>query len=127
LYDWHLDKLLSSYGRYKCVSAIENTFHVNYVTEKIFDAYAVGAIPVYYSSSQHSINKMLGLKCFIDGSAKSVEELADEILDLSITSEVCDMMEQDAFSILTRVKNAQMISDEVSSRATRLIKALGCQ
>ena len=127
LHDWHLDKLLSSYGRYKCVSAIENTFHVNYVTEKIFDAYAVGGIPVYYSSSQHSINKKLGLKCFIDGSSKSVEELAEVILDLSITSELCEMMEEDALSILLRVKNVQMISDEVTSRATRLIKALGLQ
>lgn len=53
--DWHLDKLAALDGRTRIVSALENTLVGNYVTEKVFDAYAVGAIPLYYAGSRHRL------------------------------------------------------------------------
>jgi hypothetical protein len=50
---WHLDKLASLAGRTRLCSAIENTHQNRYITEKLFDAFAVGAIPVYSAGPRH--------------------------------------------------------------------------
>ena len=53
--DWHLDKIAQLKGRARIVSAYENTHHRSYVSEKIFDAFAVGGIPGYYAGPQHRV------------------------------------------------------------------------
>jgi hypothetical protein len=57
--DWHLDKLATLDGRARIVSAYENTHQRDYITEKIFDAFAVGAIPVYYAGPDHRISELV--------------------------------------------------------------------
>lgn len=51
--DWHLDKFLSLNRGFGFVGAIENTLLSSYVTEKIFDAWAVGAMPLYLADTGH--------------------------------------------------------------------------
>ena len=53
--DWHLDKIIRLRGKTSFLSAMENTLIRNYITEKIFDAFAVGAMPVYYADQAHRI------------------------------------------------------------------------
>jgi len=53
--DWHLDKLAQLDGRTRILSAIENVHQRLYISEKIFDAFAVGAIPVYWAGPKHRI------------------------------------------------------------------------
>lgn len=58
LRNWHLDKLVG-YGRQSVLlSAIENTHFTDYVSEKIFDAFAMGSIPVYLASPNHAIHRL---------------------------------------------------------------------
>ena len=45
--DWHLDKLVQLDRQSLFVSALENTLVDHYLTEKIFDAYAVLSVPLY--------------------------------------------------------------------------------
>lgn len=59
LADWHLDKLAHHDGRTFLFSALENTHQKSYVTEKVFDAFAVGAVPIYYAAADHGLNRLV--------------------------------------------------------------------
>ncbi|WP_291733373.1 glycosyltransferase family 10 [Leisingera sp. F5] len=56
LSDWHLDKLTALDGHQKVLAAFENTHQPDYITEKIFDAFAAGALPAYYAAPRHRIH-----------------------------------------------------------------------
>lgn len=53
--DWHLDKLERLDSEAMLVSAIENTHYQYYVTEKIYDSFAVGGIPLVYFAENHHV------------------------------------------------------------------------
>lgn len=54
--DWHLEKYLDLVGQCRIMSAIENTHLAGYVTEKLFDALAIGAIPLYVAGPGHRVH-----------------------------------------------------------------------
>lgn len=56
--DWHMDKLTRLDDRPRLMGALENTHHRDYVTEKYFDAFACGALPVYYAGPEHRIHDL---------------------------------------------------------------------
>lgn len=58
LTDWHLEKYLTLKGRFQFVGAIENTHQPDYVTEKIFDAWAARAIPLAIAASGHRVHEL---------------------------------------------------------------------
>ncbi|WP_415918882.1 glycosyltransferase family 10 domain-containing protein [Tateyamaria sp. SN6-1] len=56
--DWHVDKLARIDGQCRLFSAVENTHHRDYVTEKLFDALACGSVPLYVASPGHRLHEM---------------------------------------------------------------------
>ncbi|MEL7090203.1 MAG: glycosyltransferase family 10 [Pseudomonadota bacterium] len=56
--DWHVDKLVRLDGRARCMGAIENTHHPDYMTEKFFDALACGSMPAYWASPGHRVHDL---------------------------------------------------------------------
>ncbi|MEN9063021.1 glycosyltransferase family 10 domain-containing protein [Ponticoccus litoralis] len=56
--DWHMDKLTRLDGRARLMGALENTHHPDYITEKVFDAFACGSLPVYWASPGHRIHEL---------------------------------------------------------------------
>ena len=58
LTDWHGAKLRQLDGRARLVSGIENTHQPAYLSEKLFDAFAVGARPLYVASAAHRIHDL---------------------------------------------------------------------
>lgn len=54
--NWHLDKIVRLDGRARVLAAFENTHQPAYVTEKLFDAFACGALPLYFAAPQHRIH-----------------------------------------------------------------------
>ncbi|WP_156916762.1 glycosyltransferase family 10 domain-containing protein [Leisingera aquimarina] len=58
LADWHLDKLALLDGRARVVGAFENTHQPDYITEKLFDAFACGALPAYTAGPRHRIHEL---------------------------------------------------------------------
>jgi hypothetical protein len=58
--DWHADKLAQLDMACRHVSAVENTHQATYVTEKIFDAFAAGAVPLYVAGPGHDARRLLG-------------------------------------------------------------------
>lgn len=57
--DWHLDKLAQVDGKVRLLSALENTHLAHYITEKPFDAFATGAIPLYLAMPSHRIFELV--------------------------------------------------------------------
>lgn len=55
--NWHLDKMIRLDGATRLMGAIENTHHPDYITEKLFDAFACGAVPLYYASPRHRVHE----------------------------------------------------------------------
>lgn len=58
LADWHLDKLVRLDGRARIIGAVENTHHPDYLTEKVFDAFACGACPAYLAAPGHALHRL---------------------------------------------------------------------
>ncbi|MDH4541711.1 hypothetical protein CUR85_17715 [Sulfitobacter faviae] len=56
--DWHMDKLTRLDGRTRLMGALENTHHPDYISEKFFDAFACGAVPIYWASPGHRIHEL---------------------------------------------------------------------
>lgn len=72
--DWRLDKLSMLDRRARVVSALENTHQNRYVTEKLFDAFAVGARPLYYAGPNHAVWRLAPREALINLDGLSVEE-----------------------------------------------------
>lgn len=83
--DWHLDKLAKLDRNSFVVSALENTHLNNYVSEKIFDAFAVAAIPIYYAQSKHKVFEIVPEESFINIVDKSIEEAIKMIEEFEVT------------------------------------------
>lgn len=58
--DWHADKLRRFDMSCRYMSAFENTHQPDYISEKIYDAVAVGAVPLYVASGDHAAHRLLG-------------------------------------------------------------------
>lgn len=66
LSDWHLDKLALLDGRTRILSAYENVHHRLYISEKIFDAFAIGAIPAYWAGPEHRVFDLVPASAMIN-------------------------------------------------------------
>lgn len=56
--DWHTDKLARLDGKVQILSGLENTHQPTYVSEKLFDAFACGAVPLYMAGPGHSVHRL---------------------------------------------------------------------
>ncbi|RDV26566.1 hypothetical protein DXV75_06105 [Alteromonas aestuariivivens] len=57
--DWHLDKIVKFKNKFPLFSALENTLLSNYITEKIFDAFALRSVPLYFANSNHRVFELV--------------------------------------------------------------------
>ena len=63
--------------------AFENTIIPNYVTEKFWDAVVNACLPIYHGAD-NGIYEIFPEQCFIEASGKSVESLADQIVNMTL-------------------------------------------
>lgn len=66
LADWHVDKLEQFDMKTRYMSAFENTHQTEYVSEKIWDAFAIGAVPLYLAAPRHAIHRLMGPEGWIN-------------------------------------------------------------
>lgn len=80
---WDSFSLVEAYSEYDFVLAVENTMRDGYITEKIMNVYASGAIPVFWGDSK-SIESIFQKGSYIDvNDFNSFEECAKYVLSLS--------------------------------------------
>lgn len=93
LSNWHLDKLVQLDGRARMLAAFENTHQPQYLTEKIFDAFACGSMPLYFASPDHALHRM-GLP---EGSWLNLYDLSEEDAAQNLLATVPDSVFFDTF------------------------------
>jgi hypothetical protein len=65
-------------------SAYENTHHSTYISEKLFDAFAVGAIPVCYAGPGHRLHDLVRPEAMINSFGLTPEAAAEQLAGLSV-------------------------------------------
>lgn len=105
--DWHLDKLAGLDRQSFMVSGIENTHQWNYVSEKVFDAYAVLGIPLYYANPYHGVFRFASEESFLNLYGLTVEQAVDRICSYKVTREFIDAYRA-AQSILAKIFSQPM-------------------
>jgi len=81
--DWHLDKLARLDGQVRVCAACENTYQNNYITEKPFDAFAVGAMPACYAGPGHRLHDLIPPEAMLNSFGLTPEEAAAQISEFS--------------------------------------------
>ncbi|GGE25621.1 Glycosyltransferase family 10 (fucosyltransferase) C-term [Gemmobacter megaterium] len=80
LADWHADKLDRLDMAFRHVSALENTHQHSYVSEKLLDAFAVGAIPLYMAGPGHRVDRLVPRGSWLDLWGQAAEQGIDPTL-----------------------------------------------
>ncbi len=86
--NWHLDKLARLSEEVRFCSAIENTLHPYYLTEKLFDAFAIGAIPIVYAADNSLLFELIDERAVLNLYCCSPQEAAKRVDEFEFTSEV---------------------------------------
>jgi len=77
--DWHLDKLAALDRNSFIMSGIDNTHQWNYISEKIFDAFAILAVPLYFGSRTHGAMRIVPAESFINVYGLTVDQAVEKI------------------------------------------------
>lgn len=123
--DWHLDKLATLAGRSKLVSALENTHQRHYISEKLFDAYAVGGVPLYYASPAHRVHELVPYSSFVNLFGMTVEDAYAEISDISLSCELAERYLEDLRFILALLTGDALIFERTNVLA-KIAKEFEC-
>ena len=126
--DWHKDKLERLDLQCRYVSAIENTHLANYVTEKIFDAFAVGAVPLYIANKGHQVFRTVGAEGWVNLQDRLPRPNARPYQPFDAMSAVSPDLARSYAKVQTRLANLfadqTVIDTELDRFADRLFKIL---
>ena len=79
---WRDEGLIRAYSQFDFVLAMENTVVDGYITEKIMNAYAAGAIPIYRGTS--AVKKFFNSASYVNLlDYKSVDKCVDHVLGMN--------------------------------------------
>lgn len=91
LNNWYLDKMTRLDGRTRILAAFENTHQPDYITEKIFDAFACGALPLYFAAPEHRLHDFsLPELSWVNLYDLTVTEAAEQIAGIGYPPELFD-------------------------------------
>lgn len=110
--DWHLDKLARIDGRTRVLSAFENVHQRLYITEKIFDAFAVGAIPAYWASPRHRVFELVPEASMLNCFGITPKEAANKIDSFEPDLEFADAWLDTAAKLASLFRNFSIVQTE---------------
>ena len=120
LVDWHLDKLTTLQERVAIVSGLENTHQKHYISEKIFDSFAVGGIPIYHASPNHRIFDLVRDGSFINCYDKTPKQGAEAIRGFRPDAEFLEAYVESQAKLATLFRDPRIILSE-RHRVTRAV------
>lgn len=89
LANWHLDKITRLDGHSRILAAFENTHQPDYITEKLFDAFSCGALPLYFATPGHRIHTLgLPAKAWVNLHDLAVPDAAEQIAQIRFDSDL---------------------------------------
>jgi hypothetical protein len=122
--DWHLDKLARLHGKVRICGAHENTLHRDYVTEKPFDAFAVGAIPAVIADPGHRLLDLVLPEAMLNTSLASPEMAAARIASFVPDLSMAEAWRETAQGLLARFRDTSRILEERQRIADACVDAL---
>lgn len=120
LASWHLDKLATLSCRTRICSAIENTHQNRYISEKLFDAFVVGAIPVYCAGPRHRAVELVPEQAMINIAGLDAAAAAQRIVDFRPDAAFAEAWRETAGTL------ARLFADSGALRAERIRIAEAC-
>ena len=122
--DWHLDKLNSLSDKVFIVSGLENTHCNNYITEKIFDAFAANSVPVYFAGPKHRIHNIFPDGGFINLFGKTAKEGGKIIDEFKPTREFAQAYLKSQIRMLDLFSDANNLIQERRRVASHVVDEL---
>lgn len=125
LADWHLDKLATLDRNSYMISALENTHQKNYISEKIFDAYATLGIPIYWASKNHAITRIIDQKSFINLFDFEVNQATEVLKNFEKDNDFIDAYRATQTKLANILSSPKKYIDERMQLVERVLKELG--
>ncbi|MCC5450278.1 glycosyltransferase family 10 [Rheinheimera sp. UJ51] len=110
--DWHLDKVTALQQDRFIVSALENTTIPNYISEKLFDVLAVGAVPIYWAGEGHRSLEFVPEQLLINVADHTVTQAVNLVANFKPTLEYAKLYQECQHALLQRLSNIQYLVDE---------------
>ena len=123
LVDWHLDKLTRCQGTF-LQGSIENTYHQDYLTEKIFDAYACGAVPIVWGPKASRVWEFASADASVNVAGMPESVAAQCILDYEPTLAAAESYLECLNTVLKTRLNSDVLWAERRGLLTRLLAEL---
>ncbi|OED45824.1 hypothetical protein AB838_22145 [Rhodobacteraceae bacterium (ex Bugula neritina AB1)] len=112
LADWHLDKLAALDMRSRVIAAYENTHQHAYISEKLFDAFLAGGMPVYYAGPGHRVHELVPEAAMINTFGLDAAEAAARITAFSPDWACAEAWLETAHQLQARFSNLEAIAHE---------------
>lgn len=112
LADWHLDKIAALFNRVKIVGAYETTCQKRYVTEKIFDAFAVGGIPSFFASEDHRVFDLVPEAAMLNDAGLLPHDAAKRMLEFSPDISMAEAWCETARSLTSLFRQHNLVAEE---------------
>ena len=122
--DWHLDKLARLHGVVRLCGAYENTLHPNYITEKPFDAFAVGAIPVTLADQGHRLFDLIAPEAMLNTRFCVPDVAAARIAAFVPDLSLAEAWRESAQNLLALCRNLALILTERQRLADACLEEL---
>lgn len=123
--DWYGDKMQQLDGRARMIGAIENTHQPDYLTEKFFDAFACGAIPLYVADPKHRVHDLdLPAESWINLHGLNPEVAAEKLRDIRPDSTTADAMAVAQHQLLSLFDDDKVWEAERTRLKTAVLGAL---
>jgi hypothetical protein len=122
--DWHLEKLADLDRRTFLASGLENTHHRTYVTEKIFDAFATLAVPIYHASARHRVHEVVGAGSFLNVFGQSAEAAAGTVQSFEPTRAFAQRYFETQRRLSTLFSDSAALAAERRRVATEIVREL---
>lgn len=110
--DWHLDKLAALDMRARVMGTYENTHQHAYISEKIFDAFVVGAIPTYFADPDHRVFDLVPEAAMINTYGLEPSDAAERIGSFSPDTGFAEAWLETARSLQARFSDLDAITQE---------------
>lgn len=110
--DWHLDKLARLHGRVRLCGAWENTLQRDYVTEKPFDAFAIGAVPAVAADAGHRLTDLILPEAMLNTARAPADVAAARITAFTPDLLLAEAWRDSAQGLLARLRDTAALLDE---------------
>lgn len=123
--DWYLDKMARLDDHSRLLAAFENTHQPNYITEKVFDAFACGALPLYFAAPDHRFHDFgLPAEAWVNLYDLPVPDAARRLARLRLTSDVFDAYAEAQQSLKALFDDAGLWMDERRRLGAAVVREL---